>query len=162
MTSSMDYFCIFLGGQQQQLTSGEESKACGCRTGNDHCSHSYPKPTAMPAAAVAYLKEAGADICSPKKTRHVAALLLASVKSHAKTVQGRAGRANIAQCDRESKRCQRLKLLNSGRLITMFKRQVSVPQDDVPEEGPTAMHKNAQANGEGASTLLVSPEVAVD
>ena len=31
------------------------------------------------------------------------ALLLASVKSHAKTVQGRAGRAKIAQCDRESK-----------------------------------------------------------
>ena len=44
----------------------------------------------------------------------------------------------------------------------MFKRQVSVPQDDVPEEGPTAMHKNAQADGQVASTLSVSPEVAVD
>jgi hypothetical protein len=59
------------------------------------------------------------------------ALLLASVESHARTVQGRAGRAKIAQCDRELKRCQRLKLEADHDVHT-----TSAPQDDVPEDGP--------------------------
>jgi hypothetical protein len=70
--------------------------------------------------------------------------LLDMVTRHANSVQGRAGRAAIAQCDRESKRCRSLQ--TGG---THVVQATSVSHDAATSEEPHAMHQNAQDDGGG-------------
>jgi hypothetical protein len=109
-------------------TSTELQSATGAadESGNSFRSSLLPLSAAnvlsAPVGAVQAVRPTGTDARTqigqtPKRvgqqsTRDAAdtkARLLAMVLRHANTEQGRAGRAAIAQCERESKRCESLK-----------------------------------------------------